>query len=514
MKVVPTTTGTNCNNEDPGLLIYNEEEVKKIRFYKSIGCCLTTVISLSIVLSIIFITAVWVSTFSASLTTLAESNRRNEFNKLETYLRQTIKDIENYGQMANRVLSKELEFYDLNKTDNLIFSMFKALFINTKGMIYLIWVADKDGNLLGVFNPIGSRPGVDAILILQYAGITGSDLHYYYCYNFLNQEYCERNAFGKYFKVIITKATYQYKTGSPNEVSAISGSQILLYNMAIPYLGKTIWSPSYYDASTPGLLHINMVTAFNTTYVNNGKNNAIFAYDFAALTMTNYLNESTLHLPEPVVFVLETSTGKNLASNEILTIKPINGSSSFDFEYNYSKNLQSTKIEEKMLKENVAEIEHSLGSKAPTNNSNSSRSISRTSLQLSSSFKFNNTPSFLHRFELGLENKVVTIVGLRLNNFESWMESVDNKEVINVTTLIFQIVQQLAKPGKGQVVVDEWMYEMQQKGPKDKWNNYNTGYDLYMKGQYKEALQKFEEHKLQYPNDKVCKKMIKLCQMG
>ncbi|KAL9658034.1 hypothetical protein ABK040_012273 [Willaertia magna] len=310
MKVVPVNFGSDDQFEGTANALvqdYREDTDKKIKFYKSISCCLTTVISLSIVLSILFITAIWVSTFSASLITLADSNRRNEFNKLETYLRQTIKEIESYGQTVNGVLSKELDFKNLNKTENLVFSLFKSQYINTNGMVYLIWVADKDGNMVGFFNPFGSRP-VNAVMILQYASITGQKLYYYYCYNFFTKGYCDRSSV-------------------PNQITATSGSQIRLYKLAIPSLGKTIWSPSYYDASTPGILHINMLTAFNTTYINDGKDNAVFAYDFAALSMRNYLNESTLHLPGVVAFVLETSTGKNVASNENIITTFVNGSS-------------------------------------------------------------------------------------------------------------------------------------------------------------------------------------------
>ncbi|KAL9648841.1 hypothetical protein ABK040_003772 [Willaertia magna] len=643
MKVVPVNFGSDDQFEGTANALvqdYREDTDKKIKFYKSISCCLTTVISLSIVLSILFITAIWVSTFSASLITLADSNRRNEFNKLETYLRQTIKEIESYGQTVNGVLSKELDFKNLNKTENLVFSLFKSQYINTNGMVYLIWVADKDGNMVGFFNPFGSRP-VNAVMILQYASITGQKLYYYYCYNFFTKGYCDRSSV-------------------PNQITATSGSQIRLYKLAIPSLGKTIWSPSYYDASTPGILHINMLTAFNTTYINDGKDNAVFAYDFAALSMRNYLNESTLHLPGVVAFVLETSTGKNVASNENIITTFVNGSS--NVAYKYSTNLQSTN--DFLLKEKDTEVAVPIENKHPEEKgalyaTDSSHSLSNptSSLRrsrLSSSFKFNGGASFLSKFELGLENKDVTVVCLKLNSFESWLETADNKEIISTTSLIFQTVQQLAKPAKGQVGniengfifisfnaaikaenheikgcniarnlidklkqlnegntinplpftmycaivtdavacgnlgthevktftingsiqkkiqrmlkknseygisitiseklqnvitdkyssrrienikfcnnkgqfedlfvfelgeslhvdMDEWMYEMEKKESKNKWNDYNAGYQLYLDGNYQEALKKFEEYLQRDPYDKICTKMIELC---
>ncbi|KAL9645270.1 hypothetical protein ABK040_002470 [Willaertia magna] len=317
-----------------------------------------------------------------------------------------------------------------------------------------------------------------------------------------------------------------------------------------------------------------------------------------------------------------------------------------------------------MLKDNVSEIEptgYQSEKQLQLHEEKSERNIAETasasshsmSGQTGSSFRINNSSTFLQKFELGLENKDVTIVGVRLNNFGKWMKSVDNKEIVSVTTSVFQIVQQLAKPGKGQVGnfengslsisfnaaisadshelkgcniakaltekltqlnegkaklpftincavvtdsvacgnlgtreiktftiigdtqnkiqemlnknlefeipitinekvqkaikdkflfrsvelarfcnnqgqlenlhilelgesthvnMDEWMYEMEQKESKNKWNNYNTGYNLYMDGNYAEALQHFKEHIIRNPNDKLCKKMIELCE--
>ncbi|KAL9648858.1 hypothetical protein ABK040_003788 [Willaertia magna] len=339
-----------------------------------------------------------------------------------------------------------------------------------------------------------------------------------------------------------------------------------------------------------------MLTAFPTTYVNKGKNNAVFGYDFAASSMSYYLNSSTLHLPGVVVFVL----GKIVA-----------------------------KLEEKLKDNNnketkVIETEHSLENHSHRNTADDGSSHNGSSHSLShyttsvnhSSYRVNNKASYLIKFELGLEHKDVTIVSLRLNNFGSWMESVDNKEIVSMTTLIFQTVQQLAKPAKGQVgnfengfitisfnaaidadyhelkgcniataltgkltqlndgkskglvpftvhcavvsdtgacgkvqkaikdkyltrplervrfknnkgavedlsvyelgeslhvAMDEWMYEMEQKESKNKWNNYIAGYELFIEGNIKDALQKLGEHLQRNPNDKVCKRIIELC---
>ncbi|KAL9644399.1 hypothetical protein ABK040_013628 [Willaertia magna] len=403
-KVDKHSVSTSNNNKT----IENDGIEQGIKFYRSISCCLTMLISLSIVLSILFITAVWVSTFSASLITLADSNRRNEFNKLETYFRQTIKGIENFGQTASGVLSKELQFYDLNKTESLMFSLWKAQYLNTKGNEYFIFIVDEDGIALGFARPdipdvYGA--GVYAMLAILHPDITGTQLHFYFCNDFFNKNYCDRKPFGK-----------------PDLATDISGSNLLLYYMALPYLGNIIWTPTYSDVATPGLLHLNMLTAFNTTYTNNKKKNAVFAYDFAASSMNIYLNESTLHLPGAVVFVIETSTGHVVAT--------------INSDHHGLKGCNiATSLIEKLPQLKITEET----SKGPL-------------------------PFTIHC-------AVVT-----------------------------------------DSVACEWMYEMEQKESKNKWNNYNAGYDLYLDGKYEEALKKFKEHLSINPNDKIGKKMIEICQ--
>ncbi|KAL9648857.1 hypothetical protein ABK040_003787 [Willaertia magna] len=651
MKVVPINNNEKkLNNEDSALVNDlreddNSNNEKKIKFYRSISCCLTTVISLSIVLSILFITAVWVSTFSASLISLADSNRRNEFNKLELYFRQTVGGIESFGKTASEVLSRELEFYDLNKTENLLYGLYKAEYINTKGLSYFIFIVDADGNGVGFNRPEVANflPGVTGIMGLVYPKITGDQFWFYFCKDFPKKEFCERAPLT-----------------APDMAAPAGGNNKMVYSLATSYFGQTVWTPTYSDPATPGLLHVNMLIAFPTVHKNNGTDNAVFGYDFAASSMNIYLNESTLHLPGAVVIVIETSSDQIVASNTAFTMTCPTGC----LEFHYSKDLLNTKEfikKEKMLNNNVdaTEIKQTEEGVSILSGDSFSRSLSHTpsSLKHSSLKIVNNKASFLQKFELGLENKDVTIVGMKLNNFGNWIELVDTKEIVSMTTLIFQTVQQLAKSGKGQVgsfengfltisfnaaidadnhelkgcnlakaltekltqlkdgksqttkplpftahfaivtdsvacgnlgtsevksftiigniqkkiqemltknlefdisitiservqneikekflsrcveeirfcnnksqledlnvfelgeslhvAMDEWMYEMEQKESKNKWNNYNKGYLLYQEGNIKDALQYFEEHLLRNPNDLVGKKMIQRCQ--
>ncbi|KAL9644111.1 hypothetical protein ABK040_005577 [Willaertia magna] len=185
-----------------------------------------------------------------------------------------------------------------------------------------------------------------------------------------------------------------------------------------------------------------------------------------------------------------------------------------------------------MLENNVSEIDNEysqLGNVNNYNNNNSEKRLkdsgavvliynaSSLSHSLSNatvffktnlSFKMNTNASFLQKFELGLENKVVTIVGLKLNNFDNCMDTVtDNKEIVSVMTN-FSNLQQLAKP---KCNIDIALKEKLSQFINSEWNSYNEGYELYLEGKFEEALDKFELHLQRNVNDRVCRRVIELC---
>ncbi|KAL9648856.1 hypothetical protein ABK040_003786 [Willaertia magna] len=506
---IKTESGNNNNNE------YEGEQGK---FYRSISCCLTMLICFSIVISILFITVVWVSTFSASLITLADSNRRNEFNKLENYFRQTLKDIENFGETAGGVLSKELQYYDLKKTEDLMFSLWKAQYLNTNGLEYFIFVVDADGIALGFSRP--ETPGsygddVFTTMVLLHPNISGPNHFYMYvCKDFFNKNYCDRGPLK-----------------SPDIVVDSSGNNVILYQMAIPYIGQKIWTPLYSDAATPGLLHMNMLYAFNTTYVN--KDNAVFGYDFAATSMGIYLNESTLHLPGAVVFVIETPTGQIVASNDVMTSTSKSGKGQVgSFENGFITISFNAAIKSDNHGLKGCKTATSLTEKLPRLTEEKTKgplpfiihcavvtdSVACGNLGTSEVKSFSIIGNIQKKMQemltknleldipITISGKVQKVIKEQFTTRPIETISFCNNQCQPENINVFELGEVL------HVAMDEWMYEMEQKESKNKWNNYNEGYNLYMDGKYGDASQKFKEHLLRNPNDKVGKKMLDICQ--
>ncbi|KAL9643364.1 hypothetical protein ABK040_014817 [Willaertia magna] len=62
-----------------------------------------------------------------------------------------------------------------------------------------------------------------------------------------------------------------------------------------------------------------------------------------------------------------------------------------------------------------------------------------------------------------------------------------------------------------EIVMDEWMYELQQQESKGKWNNYNEGYKLFKEKNYTEALEKFKLFEEKNAEDLVVNDLITIC---
>ncbi|KAL9651740.1 hypothetical protein ABK040_013996 [Willaertia magna] len=240
----------NNNNDIAGLGMESIEELNSLRFYRSINFCLTSIISVSILLSIIFITLVWITTFAASVVTLANSNRNHEFNKLQTYLIQSIKEIDNLGVTMSKTLSLDLNYTNLLRTENQMFKIYKGEEINHPTMLATIYCGLENGDSMGIINYNG---------VVSMIWVVNRKDFWYECYNHTKTEYCVRKPYEKPDAVVPANGTYY------------------VGKFAFENFGKIAWMPSYTDAAIPGTVFMTLTTSFYTVANNNQK--VWFAYD-------------------------------------------------------------------------------------------------------------------------------------------------------------------------------------------------------------------------------------------
>ncbi|KAL0478158.1 hypothetical protein AKO1_008444, partial [Acrasis kona] len=58
---------------------------------------------------------------------------------------------------------------------------------------------------------------------------------------------------------------------------------------------------------------------------------------------------------------------------------------------------------------------------------------------------------------------------------------------------------------------NEWMYDMEMKNRKNAVNEYSSGFDHMMNGNFSEAINRFMEYITTNPNDQVAKDLIEYC---
>ena len=61
-------------------------------------------------------------------------------------------------------------------------------------------------------------------------------------------------------------------------------------------------------------------------------------------------------------------------------------------------------------------------------------------------------------------------------------------------------------------MMDEWMYELQEKERKERWNVYNQASSYYIQGEYESAIDRYRQFQIKNENDRAVEEMIARCE--
>ncbi|KAL9648894.1 hypothetical protein ABK040_003823 [Willaertia magna] len=272
-------------------------------FFQSIRFILPITMVVTIIISIILISIIWISCFAASLSTFAEKNKRSEFYQLKSYILKSIEEIRNVGFTMANILQIELDFNNSSRIEHLMYQFFMSEYRARPTTLVAIYCGDEFANTIGVVK-LGEATKPSALYAYYNYSLTpnfvncvnGSMgdgyINIYECNNFENLNYCNRTN-------VPTSVLKTFEMAACPV--AMNGT-----------IGNVTWLKSYEDPAFPGIVFLTLTVSFLTS---DGKK-AWVAYDISIDTFSTYLKNSVQELPGALSLVIETQNNYIIASNE------------------------------------------------------------------------------------------------------------------------------------------------------------------------------------------------------
>ncbi|KAL9642403.1 hypothetical protein ABK040_014246 [Willaertia magna] len=288
---------TNPNNNNATLKPKSKEAIKL-----SIKCCLSFSFSIAIILSIVSITAVWITSFAITISDLSNRNRALAFGEINLF---TIKFLEGVTQISEVAQSLMITNYNISDTDKIIKDMvylYKSILDYQSTSVVTVYIGDMKGNCLGIMN-VDNSPSL--FQMWEGTGNPYNETWLTTCQDIHHNEGCVRS--------------------SKPDVINPRFNMTPLVELGKNNPGNAAWTQSYIDISMPDVIFMSMITSVKRV---NESVSFYFGYDLSAISISKFLKEK-LSGTSTTGFLLETSTDYIIASNQFssyaFSTKDING---------------------------------------------------------------------------------------------------------------------------------------------------------------------------------------------
>ncbi|KAG2388164.1 hypothetical protein C9374_001014 [Naegleria lovaniensis] len=242
-----------------------------------------------IVLSVLILSAIWVSCFSATVSELSNNIRDKEFSKIVTYTDETLNRVAFFmttfkGQLLN-------DYKTMDRTlENHIYRAYKSLMKYESMLTFALFLGEYHGNTLGM-----TQMGNNFVLLnLTY----GQNQKFYICRDFHNFDYCNRNS-------------------TPDMVRPAFTDQAAA-NTANNNPGKTLFAPSFTDPTLPDVTLLSLLTSFelNPPASNGQTVSHLIGYSMTTKFLSLFLIEMTKSIAGSHTFIVEVNTDYIIASDQ------------------------------------------------------------------------------------------------------------------------------------------------------------------------------------------------------
>ncbi|KAG2388153.1 hypothetical protein C9374_001003 [Naegleria lovaniensis] len=242
-----------------------------------------------IILSVLILSAIWVSCFSATVSELSHSVRDKEFSRIVSYADESLTRVAFFLETFKGQLLKDYQAMD-HVLENHLYLAWKSLMKHEASLSYALFVAEYEGGALGM-SIFGN---LTWFLNITYA----QNQQFYICHDVPNHEYCNRNSTPDMILPAFTdKVATDTVTRNP---------------------GKTIFAPSFTDPTQPNIVFLTLLTSYKLDVPKSDRTVSHFiGYCMTARFLSLFLVEMTKSITGSHTFIIEVETDFIVASDQI-----------------------------------------------------------------------------------------------------------------------------------------------------------------------------------------------------
>ncbi|KAG2387490.1 hypothetical protein C9374_001084 [Naegleria lovaniensis] len=255
----------------------------------SIKYILITLIVGLIVMSVLILSAIWVSCFSTTVSEMSHSIRDKDFSRMVTYTDETLKRVAFFMSMFKGQLLNDYKTMD-DTLVNHIYKAYKSLMKYESMLTFALFLGEYHGNTLGM-----TQLGNNFVLLnLTY----GKNQSFYICRDFYNNDYCNRNSTPDLVRSAFTNQ-------APSETANNNP-------------GKTLFAPSFTDPTHPDVTFLTLMSSFELSApLGNGQRvSHAIGYSMSTKFLSLFLVEMTKSIAGSHTFIIEVETNYIIASDQ------------------------------------------------------------------------------------------------------------------------------------------------------------------------------------------------------
>ncbi|EFC46793.1 predicted protein [Naegleria gruberi] len=254
----------------------------------SIKFLLIFLISLLLLISVFFLSIIWISCFSSAVVDLSSRMRAQEFDKIIQFTKKTVNDVLLVTESVKSQLYYDFDFS--NMIEHHLHRAMKVAQANLPNVTQGVYVGDPFGGYFGFAHLSGE---------ITYFNLTPNcNQVYFVCKNFDTSENCDRG----------TEPEFVFPPYTSNYVA----------EMASTNPGNPVFTLSYVDPSLPSFVFMTMVSSIKTGQqpIKPGASfSYYFAYDMTVMSVSTFLVDITTSIHGSSSFIIETQSEFVIASD-------------------------------------------------------------------------------------------------------------------------------------------------------------------------------------------------------
>ncbi|KAG2392134.1 hypothetical protein C9374_012386 [Naegleria lovaniensis] len=254
-----------------------------LSFFRSIKCCLILLISSLILLSVVVLSATWLSSFAPTVFRLSSSERDGEFKSIIHYAEQTLREV----AIANEAVKQQLvgdrfSMYDYENSERKMYSAYKSGLRYQDGITISGYVGDPLNYCFGVILWTDTMPAT--------FNITPDIQTVYYCHNSSYYDYCHRSS-------------------TPDETMATYDLSVII-DTCEKHPNEQAYTLSYGSIAMPQYVFITILNCVvdRNQLLPSHNFSYYYAVDLTVDTISSFLKSRTKSIPNSKGFIVETET--------------------------------------------------------------------------------------------------------------------------------------------------------------------------------------------------------------